>query len=128
MTHQELIAALTEATGHDAELDKAIAFAVGWVFRPTDSMLRWISPDNIPHSLPPEFTKSIDAAMTLVEPEWRVYAIQEEYITPRGNWFAGLDHRTEHYKNGSMIGKSSTPAIALCIAALKARAQTEGGK
>lgn len=37
-------------------------------------------------------------------------------------WFAGLDHRTEHYQRGSKIGKAPTPALALCVAALRARA------
>ncbi|CAB4176800.1 hypothetical protein UFOVP1672_43 [uncultured Caudovirales phage] len=68
----------------------------------------------------PHYTTSIDAALTLVPEGWRVYALQEEYTDKPGVWFAGLDHRTAHYKYGSMIGKAPHPALALCIAALQA--------
>jgi hypothetical protein len=72
----------------------------------------------------PSFTGSLDAALTLVPEIWRVYALQEQYIDPPHKWFAGLDRRREHTQ--SMIGKAPTPALALCIAALRARAESKG--
>jgi hypothetical protein len=73
----------------------------------------------------PEYTTSIDAALTLV-PEGR--AIRREYL-PAATW----PHRVWIYKDSFMplddgsrrpvLGK--TEALALCAAALKARAETE---
>ena len=73
----------------------------------------------------PSFTASIEAALTLV-PEGR--AIRREYL-PAATW----PHRVWIYKDSFMplddgsrrpvLGK--TEALALCAAALKARAETE---
>ncbi len=134
-----LIERLEKATGPDRELDVLIGYAIDLMgddkhlsFRTSfdtcgmEMMLRMAeSYQNIWRTELPRYTASIEAAMTLVPHDWRIYAIQEEYIVPRGNWFAGLDHRTAHHKYGSMIGKSSTPAIAICIAALKAHSVRE---
>ena len=64
-----------------------------------------------------EWTTNLQTALSLVPEGWRVYAIQQlEFF--KDEWFAGLD-TVPHI--GSMTGKAPTPALALCIAALKTR-------
>lgn len=90
---RDLIARLEAATGPDRELDAEIADAVE--FDPTCL-----------HS--PAYTASIDAAMTLVPPDtgiWGVAKLGDQYTAHAGN----PDH------------EGATPALALCIAALRAR-------
>ena len=66
------------------------------------------------------------AALTLVPKGWRLYTLQESKTridVAKDKWFAGID------KHGPGVSGeyASTPAIALCIAALKAReAETSG--
>lgn len=134
--YTHLLDRLTNATGADRELDVEIWLTV------TDGSYRkkW----NYTHSatgrvcemdetrdkfghlvLVPAYSESIDAAMSLV-PEGR--AIRREYL-PSASW----PHRVWIYRDafmplddGSrrpMLGK--TEALALCIAALKARASCE---
>ena len=72
MTHAELIAALEAATEPSQELDAEIAKGLGWV---SETRLNrpswWARPDEVRLPLP-EFTSSLDAALTLVPSEWRI--------------------------------------------------------
>lgn len=104
----DLIARLEAATEGSGDLDYEIWDSLG-----TGALGLADKPRSIKR-----YTESLDAALTLVPAIWRIYAIQESHI--EGEWFAGLDRRREHRE--SMIGKAPTPALALCIAALKARA------
>jgi hypothetical protein len=98
MTREELIAALEAATGPSWELDGFICEAVGAV-----------KPEATPHwEWPPRYTASIDAALTLV-PEGASGAIE-------------FGNHTQACVVGGPWCDGATPAIALCIAALKARA------
>lgn len=117
MTHEELIAALEAATGPSRELDAEIARccdARQW--RLTDEGMGKVFFD------PLEFTASIDAALTLV-PE-----------TDGNRWYEigqAWTHATAHVRvyppnpwegrTREAVADAPTPAIALCIAALKAR-------
>lgn len=118
----DLITRLEVASRGDRDLDMDIAKALG--FRPI-ATIRGVQihnpqqPSGVSWDLP-HYTTSVDAALKMVPPEWRVYAIQEHHVDQPVEWFAGLDRRREHKK--SMIGHAPTPALALCIAALKARA------
>ena len=105
-----LLAKLEAATGPSRELDAAIALAVGW--RERDGMLgwEWVAPEGRMRGLP-HFTKSLDAAMTLVPPDW--YAI----ISSRGR--ADLRHPDEPYRRETSDG--ATAILALCRAAVRAR-------
>lgn len=71
---------------------------------------------------PPKFTASIDAAMTLVPEGWRVCQFYED---PRGPWFVHIGKRDTIRSSprdpSSCDGYAAIPAVALCIAALKAR-------
>jgi len=124
---KELIERLGKATGPDRTLEFYIAFAVRW--RPDGESARsfaeheakhdyataWIahapfrSRWNIPH-----YTASIDAALTLV-PEgwmWDVASSGCAWIMRDGD--SVCDSQI-------VIGGIESPAIAICIAALKAR-------
>ena len=124
MTREELIAALETTTGPDRLSDAAIARSQGWVERervygsgwetPTGRFVSW-------HELP-RYTASIDAALTLVPEGWR-WSL--DWTQRSGYQDCG---RADLYAPGSGIQPpdvcdvyAATPAIALCIAALKAQ-------
>lgn len=114
----ELIERLEKATGQDWALNVAIALEVGW--KKSGPFPMWMSPDNnVVRNTPPDFTASIDGALTLV-PEghaavvcvWPCMAAVE--VTNDDHWYDPALHYSPT--------KAATPALALCIAALKARA------
>lgn len=130
---QELIAALEAATGPDRELDARILIAAD---RKRALRLYWTGATGIPRDLPddwnmlkgglgsasiramaPEYTSSVDASLTLV-PEGYLPEIT-----------SGKYDGTPHYsmllwaskdRGQNIVGHNSL-AIAICIAALKAR-------
>lgn len=121
---QELIERLEKAAGPDCQLDEAIAC--------------FIAPTHPKHGnpigtlYPKKFTASIDAALTLV-PDGCVWALNfasmVTIIKPTNDPVLGILH-------GRTVGqwpidqdeseRDVTPAIAICIAALKARAALFG--
>ena len=126
---RELIARLEAATGPDRELDWLIADAVGLVpkhsiraigwdydwYRNSDKeWALWKANDSEGrnNSLwePARYTSSIDAALTLVPEGCSVHL----HIMPRE-----IGHKAVVGIGNE--GESKTPALALCIAALKAR-------
>ena len=125
MTRTELIAALEAAEGPSRELDTAIheiAFphddiddkAPGDpVFRKIEDVI-WF---NVPH-----YTGSIDAALSFTPEGWeyRIYHnIAGKFTELPGSWYLGQVH--EYMPKWRFEGYSrATPAIALCIANLRA--------
>lgn len=124
MTRSELIAALERATGPNYDLDALIWNAIG-------------RPDTRTHDGTPcvlTYTASIDAAMTLVPEGWAIERIQiwpgqRPYVSL---WECGQDrdgkwwHSAGAKKNHQRLDvDGATPAIALCIAALKAMEATD---
>lgn len=108
---QDLIKRLEAASGPDRELDHAITTAL-WPNEP----LQWpdqykASGDFWSRRAVPHFTNSIDAALTLV-PKGR-----RGFVGFGGNNLSGTWVRGE----ASIDASHKYPAIALCIAALKAR-------
>lgn len=110
---KDLIERLEKAMGPDRELDGAIFCAC--VPRMAECWPHWSKQERL--NMPPRYTSSIDAALTLVP------TIDGERL----DWLVGFDddvaiadvsrpHDERKFQPGSM------PAIALCIAALKARA------
>ncbi len=133
-----LIAKLEAATGPSKELDRAIADAVmerddrpcgeeeqedgTWrtVYVP------WYVLNGYATTFPPEFTRSLDAALMLVPADafWRV-GHDGEGPNP-GDFRADvLLPMPAERRSFASNGVAPTPALALCIAALEARASTK---
>lgn len=111
MERADLIAKLETAEGPSRELDFAIAAAVGWPDAPYSKQ----------HAR--RYTESTDAALTLVPEGWQwkvgFQKTLAEKATPIAMVYApdktgAFDERLRAYV-------AATPALALCIAALKAR-------
>lgn len=132
---QELIARLEAAEGPDRALDREIGLRIDGWYETVDSHGECLMvngdryPDH-PESEYPSFTESLDAALALAErvlPDWAW-----EIRLDRGGasvqaapvwWMEGLAAPDE----GGVSCDGKTPALALCIAILKAKAQGEGG-
>lgn len=116
MSYQDLIARLEKATGPDRELDADICLEVGpyqsdiWERNPRHRHLLQTKDAKLNDWVPfPNYTASLDAALTLV---------------PEGQ--SAQTTRYANHEGGAWVGdedfvRAATPAIALCIAALKAR-------
>ena len=102
----DLIRKLEAATGPDRSLDEAI-FVIA-KYEPSEKL--------------PAYTASIDAALTLVPEGWLRYVADDENGVHACVWQKRMPWQGGKIQAGCL--KAATPAIALCIAALKARAQT----
>jgi hypothetical protein len=125
-----LILALEQATEPSRKLDAQIAVAVGWRERGGMFGWEWISPGGRMAELP-FYTRSLDAAMGLVPDgcEWRV-----------AKHMHGWSGQTKVFTNEAKISRwellgtktiseaasGATPALALCLAALRARLAIDG--
>ena len=120
MTIEELIAALERAEGPSRELELRIARDVldseplGHAAGLPDDLLLF-QPEYGPW---PHYTASIDAALWLV-PKGVGWGVKKQ----QNGEFAWCDGDIARAGNVAVRG-GATPAIALCIAALKARAAT----
>ena len=109
----ELIARLEKATGPDRELDEAIAAACQ-----AYEVIKVHSPpllQNCTVQNTPLFTASIDAALTLVPEGWW-WTIK--HAPHRRGAFVSL-HNHNIGGGDLSIADSLTPALAICLAALK---------
>lgn len=119
-----LIERLETATGPDRGLDAEIAVASGWA-RNHDGVAYRLHPYIVGAFIDdanagcmhtcPRFSASIDAALTLVPEgwDWGIGAMA-------GKGFALLA-KPNSTKPGVTVTNIATPALAICIAALKAR-------
>jgi hypothetical protein len=99
-----LIARLEAATGPDRAIDWAIWQSIwGEYSHPLDN-----------YAL---FTQSLDAALTLVPEGWRTDTVYQSLDRRRWTWALRIE------RGVGTAGNAPTPALALVIAALKARAQ-----
>ena len=105
---KELIARLEAAAGPSSDLDEAIALAVG--------MRMFNIETGAEVGRGPNFTYSIDAALTLAE--HRTFAVLLEALAMASAYFASFIDKNGH------IAKAMPRFI--CIAALKARMAEEG--
>lgn len=104
-----LIAKLEAATEGSRALDDEIARAVfGWA---------WTPEDGTNHIGVYNWTRSLDAALTLVSEEWFTLDVQQAAHVGYVWWWTLASMTTERTSHG----ESSAPALSLCIAALKAR-------
>lgn len=71
----------------------------------------------------PAYTGSVDAAMSLVPRMWGT-TLDQYVLSDEGDhtWRVWLRHVTEADSIHKVFGVAPTPALAMCIAALKARA------
>lgn len=138
MTDRSKLLALAEAveklTGPDRETDARIAHAIKW--RWDD----WAEGDLCIESYTveavidrsqnshnsiwqhlPRFTGSMDAAMTLVPEGWQTLGVEQSHDGAEWIWRLYPAYRSD----SAVFGQSTTPALALTAACLRARAQAE---
>ena len=115
-TDQTIIDKLERADGPCREMDKEIAVSSGEYVtsRHHPGMLAHKDSPNQFGYFFPAYTASIDAAMTMVPEGWTVTM----GWTPEMVSWAHLESTHEIWP-----GNASTPALALCIASLRARSQ-----
>jgi len=136
MSERDVLTALSAATVGSRELDEMIARAAGWyLVHAAESYSQaagdqefdqWHEPDNTPASFLPEFSDSIDAALTLVPEGWRIHNLDQYVLDLSGQghdrWRVWLSHIT---CDGRFLtefsGAAWKPAIAIVLAALRAR-------
>jgi hypothetical protein len=126
----ELIERLEKATGPDRELGNQALLACGWKRWREDRIYLWEMPGarGITTAYPPDPTASLDAAVTLVPEGWIWQASNRApkphtgraYIHNGELVFVGIGG-VRNPSHRAVEVTAITPAIALCIAALKAR-------
>jgi hypothetical protein len=117
----QLAKRIEAATGHDRKLDGEIAKALGLPHGPDSGWCNNHSGDYwTVDECAKYFTASLDAAMTLV-PEGYQFGCGS-FGNPEGDgpwaWCEPKERLTDDFP----YGKGATPALALCAAALRARA------
>jgi len=116
MTEEQaaLIARIEAATEADQWLNHNIATGVGWKKKPSGH--GWSAPDNDKyHADYPSFTKSLDAAMSLIPADywWGIIMRSAEN--------SGFSAAVLPPDTAMVWHVGATPALALCLAALRAR-------
>lgn len=133
MTTAELIEKLERADGPSRELDAEIAQTLSL---PWDYAADW-GPRGRDIQVAHRYTASIDAALTLVPEGWRIAGFVEygHGMKWKGRIYCALvpsdlSHLPRTYAAHSAAAvrcdHAATPAIALCIAALKAKEADNG--
>ncbi len=109
----DLLTRLEQATEGSRELDEDISRHLGWKHQGANV---WRPPNGCDQALAP-FTRSIDAALTLVPEGWIPCSLK---------WYP--DHVWAHLEALGKLseGSAATPALALCIACLRAHEHGEG--
>jgi hypothetical protein len=134
----ELADRCEKATGPDRELDCEIVVAVGGgeiVWKQANYTMEAYPAHRVPsanhlggfaNEPVPAFSASLDAAMQLVPDPAKPWCL--DYEAP-GVWIADFTCFASGPDNGAEISlyvRAATPALALCAAALRARAQESG--
>lgn len=124
-----LLTRLTEAAGPDRELDAEIARTVGHTVRTIERCGEWFADEMLTGSEwieAPRYTGSVDDALTLVPEGWTASVKALPASSKRLNGARGIAVLWE----GAILSETkwmtdeveaATPALALCIAALRAR-------
>ena len=111
----DLIKRLEVATEGSQPLDIAIALKLGWTTRSGGQGYLYYPPKSNRNTVVPSYTTSLDAALTLV-PEEAVWAVS------CGDDFSGFRATVmPKIASADPTAYAATPALALCIASLKAR-------
>lgn len=124
----DLIERLQNAAEGEWRLDYEIARSLGWYEAEVSEHweIAWFKPDSKIQQLsgPPHYTTSLDAALTLV-PEGCGWKVQRNL---NGDCWAVVqrqdaNRRIDIWAESDML---KTPALALCIAAMKASEEADG--
>ena len=122
----KLTAALESAAEGSEELDERVGRAFGWWY--DFDNVEWVREGEIVEFLP-VYTRSIDAALTLVPEGWILHRLgQERKWNPMTDflWVARL-HKGEVPSSRNIVQYFAvTPALAICAAALRARMTEKG--
>lgn len=130
MTLPKLIAALEAAEGSSREFDHEIARAFGYEIK-TNQIPAYNSPrkdgptvtfmikDGMRYVIP-NYTASLDAALTLM-PKGVAYGLHGNFYDGRHSAILSSQHLHPLLPD-RISGQGVTPALAMCVAALKARA------
>ncbi len=127
MQTSELLARLEAATGADRELNKLLAPLVGLRLVEEGHPLGSCCYDKNGHGVPlPSFTASIDAALTLVPEGWFFdIRIRPQSLIDQHAPFLKMGEVSFTHPDGEAgiwrRVQAATPALAICIAALRAR-------
>jgi hypothetical protein len=128
----DLAARVEALSGPDRAVDAEIQRLLG-----SGSGEHWFADMNgawVKDEFAPDYTSSIDAAMTLLPEGWRIEQIGEWYDAPlraKGPWLAIIYRPQFRISDGGTGGggdpfarceNTATPAIALTAAALRAKA------
>lgn len=124
-TLRDLIARVEAATGPDRDIARDIALAIGWERKDFGDGWEWREPGGSwhhTHSEVPDFTSSLDAAVSLAS-DWVIASLGD--MVADGLPGAVLLLSTDPLKHVTGIGygtrESGCLARALCAAALRAR-------
>lgn len=133
-----LAARVEAAGGGDRELDCRVAAAAGGFF---ELPPKWeggpigygyldadggeVRPGHGGDQLVPRYTRSLDAAMTLVPVGWRVGSLGETVIEGDDPWNVRLLEKRFDGRAKRAEANAAAPALALTAACLKARAQQQ---
>lgn len=128
-TVEDVIIRLEAASEGSRALDDDIAIAIGWERIPFgDAGLVWRAPDREIRAVSLRYTESIDAALALVPEGW-VFPMNNgiHQAIDEGQWYWGCALAQLGIAGHGWVSvdwrttKPPTPALAVCIAALKAR-------
>ncbi len=117
-----IIERLETAGASSGELDGEIAYAVDWQISDDCGWREYfdtypkiaMTDENLPH-----YTTSVDDALTLVPEGW-VWIVQTDYELPgRAGIYCADPDGTDNLPV-NFTADAATPALALCVAALKA--------
>lgn len=133
---EALESCLAAAVGPDRELDAAVARAIGWKQCEVAGQMVWFAPMGHTNVFGlPYYTSSIGAALTLVPDgwEWQVSNRAPKphagraYLNNSTLIYSGVGGNTRNPKHKSAEVTHFTPALAICLAAVRARASQEQG-
>lgn len=123
----ELADRVERADGPSRELDVEIALAIGWRLDQSGPNDLWREPGRADWVELPEFTASLDAALTLVPEGWKFHLTTEHTAVAKAAAHADvMDRDWPDPQAGYGIvteAHAATPALALAAAALRARAR-----
>ena len=115
------LAARCEREEPSDELWHAIARALGWTWELDGRLTYWMTPEGDIWNLP-DWLRSLDAAVTLV-PEGFYWSLDYDCCAH----VVGFEDKDGNVPVGhsDAAAETDTPALALCAAALRARAATQ---